>query len=72
MSEHDEPFANGLGILLGIVILWVGTLALVFAGKAGYDAFFGEDGGADGQNQSDADLESRSHQRLLGPDLRIG
>ena len=28
MSDHSEPYANGLGILAGILILWVGTFAL--------------------------------------------
>ena len=31
MSSHSEPYANGFGILAGILILWIGTLALVFA-----------------------------------------
>ena len=28
MSDHSEPYANGFGILAGILILWVGTFAL--------------------------------------------
>jgi len=34
MSIHDEPYANGFGIVVGLVILWVGTLALFFAARS--------------------------------------
>ena len=29
-----KPFARGYGVLLGIIILWAGTLGLFLAGKA--------------------------------------
>lgn len=34
MSSHSEPYANGFGILAGILILWIGTLAVVFAASS--------------------------------------
>ena len=46
MSSHSEPYANAFGILAGIVILWIGTLAVFFAVKALYPATAGQ--GEDG------------------------
>lgn len=56
MSDHSEPYANGFGILAGILILWVGTFALFFAAKALFYGAPGE-GGEDGL---DEDEESRA------------
>jgi hypothetical protein len=33
MSAPTEPYANGFGIILGILILWGATLVLFLAGK---------------------------------------
>ena len=46
MSDHSEPYANGFGILAGILILWVGTFALCVIFKS---LFYGgpEAGGED-------------------------
>ena len=53
MSSHSEPYANGFGILAGILILWIGTLAVVFA----VTSFF--DSSADGEEEGSGDEESR-------------
>ena len=39
MSDHSEPYANGFGILAGILILWVGTFALCVIFKS---LFYGD------------------------------
>ena len=39
MSDHSEPYANGFGILAGIIILWVGTFALCVIFKS---LFYGD------------------------------
>lgn len=49
MSSHSEPYANAFGILAGIVILWIGTLAVFFAVKALYPATAGQ--GEDGEDE---------------------
>ena len=53
MSSHSEPYANGFGILAGILILWIGTLAVVFA----VTSFF--DSSTDGEEEGSGDEESR-------------
>ena len=52
MSDHSEPYANGFGILAGILILWVGTFALCVIFKW----LFYSDPAAEGQ---DEEQESR-------------
>ena len=52
MSDHSEPYANGFGILAGILILLVGTFALCVIFKS---LFYG-DPVAEGQ---DEEQESR-------------
>jgi hypothetical protein len=42
--EHYTPFAKSYGILIGILILWAGSLGLFFAGKR---LFFMVMGGGD-------------------------
>ncbi len=59
MSSNDEPFANGFGVLLGLVVLWVGTIALCLVGKTVYDGFFSSDGEAT-EATADGDLQSRA------------
>jgi hypothetical protein len=34
MSAPTEPYANGFGILAGLAVLWIGTLAILFAVKS--------------------------------------
>ncbi len=50
MSSHSEPYANGFGILAGILILWIGTLALVFA----VNMFFASGGGGDESGEEES------------------
>ncbi len=52
MSDHSEPYANGFGILAGIIILWVGTFALCVIFKS---LFYGDPAA---ENQ-DEEQESR-------------
>ena len=52
MSSHSEPYANGFGILAGILILWIGTLALVFAVNIFFSS--GEGGEDPGEEESRA------------------
>ena len=47
MSSHSEPYANGFGILAGILILWIGTLAVVFA--TGFLSIFKPSEGGEGE-----------------------
>ncbi len=51
MSDHSEPYANGFGILAGILILWVGTFALCVIFKS---LFYGgpETGGEEEEQES--------------------
>jgi len=65
MSGHDEPYANGLGILIGIAILWVGTLALVFAVKALFfpSAAVEGDPAAEGEAEESAMILPSEHER---------
>jgi hypothetical protein len=53
MSDHSEPYANGFGILAGILILWVGTFALCVIFKS---LFYGgpEAGGKEEEQESRA------------------
>lgn len=53
MSSHSEPYANGFGILAGVLILWIGTLAIVFAVKTILT-------GSDGSAEDVEDEESRA------------
>ncbi len=55
MSSHSEPYANGFGILAGILILWTGTLALVFA--TGFLSLFKPS--VDEEGEDPGDEESR-------------
>lgn len=55
MSEHSEPYANGFGILAGVLILWVGTLAICFAIKE----LFYNDPAAGGEEEGDLDSRGR-------------
>ena len=53
MSDHSEPYANGFGILAGILILWVGTFALCVIFKS---LFYGDPaaGGEEAEQESRA------------------
>ena len=51
MSSHSEPYANGFGILAGILILWIGTLAVVFA--TGFLSIFKPSEGGEGEDPGD-------------------
>ena len=53
MSDHSEPYANGFGILAGVLILWVGTFALCVIFKS---LFYGgpEAGGEEEEQESRA------------------
>jgi hypothetical protein len=46
MSAPTQPFAKGYGILLGLVILWGGSLVLFLIGKALVTAIMGGGEGA--------------------------
>lgn len=61
MSSHSEPYANGFGILAGILILWIGTLALVFA--TGFLSLFKSS--ADGEGEDPGDEESRVGSQVI-------
>jgi len=61
MSSHSEPYANGFGILAGILILWIGTLALVFA--TGFLSLFKPSVGEEGEDPGDE--ESRVGSREI-------
>ncbi len=50
MSDHSEPYANGFGILAGILILGVGTFALCVIFKW----LFYSDPAAEGQDEEQA------------------
>ena len=56
MSEHSEPYANGFGILAGVLILWVGTLAICLVAKA----LFYADPAAAGEGEEDLDSRGRA------------
>ena len=51
MSSHSEPYANGFGILAGILILWIGTLAVVFA--TGFLSIFKPSESGEGEDPGD-------------------
>ena len=57
MSSHSEPYANGFGILAGILILWIGTLAIVFA--TGFIGLIRDWSSNDGEEEDSGDEESR-------------
>ncbi|GEM_PF-1772538 len=57
MSSHSEPYANGFGILAGILILWIGTLALVFV--TGFLSLIPGTPSKDGEGEDPGDEESR-------------
>ena len=57
MSSHSEPYANGFGILAGILILWIGTLAIVFA--TGFLSLIPGTPSKDGEGEDSGDEESR-------------
>ena len=57
MSSHSEPYANGFGILAGILILWIGTLALVFA----VNIFFS----SGGEGEETGEEESRVGSQMI-------
>ena len=52
MSDHSEPYANGFGILAGILILWVGTFALCVIFKS---LFYGGPEAGDEEEEQDMD-----------------
>ena len=56
MSEHTEPYANGFGILAGILILWIGTLAVCLVAKA----LFYADPAAAGEDEEELDSRGRA------------
>ncbi len=58
MSSHSEPYANGFGILAGILILWIGTLAIVFA----VNSFFLSAGAEEGE---EGEEESRAGSQMI-------
>ncbi len=60
MSDHSEPYANGFGILAGILILWVGTFALCVIFKS---LFYG------GPEAGDEEEEQESRVGTQGADV---
>ena len=73
MSSHSEPYANGFGILAGILILWIGTLALVFA--TGFLSLFKppvDEGGEDPGDEEILSRASRESRTLVTPDKDFG
>lgn len=42
--ENYRPFAKGYGILIGIILLWAGSLGVFLAGKSLYLMWNGEGG----------------------------
>lgn len=51
MSDHSEPYANGFGILAGIIILWVGTFALFVIYKS---LFYGDPAASQGEDEEES------------------
>ena len=44
MSAPTKPFAKGYGVLLGVIVLWAGTIALFCLGRALLLALFPGEG----------------------------
>ena len=63
MSSHSEPYANGFGILAGILILWIGTLAIVFA--TGFIGLIRDWPSTDEEGEDSGDEESRVGSQVI-------
>jgi hypothetical protein len=44
MSHEYRPFANPFGIILGVIILWAGSLGLFFLGQKIIESIVGGEG----------------------------